>query len=791
MLWLCNDIIVLILKELQDDTKSLYSCLLVNRTWCRLTVPILWQNPSNKKDYISYKVCNILFNVVLSHLSEESRNNLKNQGIDLFKEKYQQPLFNYISFWRHLNLHNLEYIMENVFTKNFEMSKKSTIGNEIMKLFINSETKFVSLTIPKVNLCHISGSELCFSKLEYLDCDYTNSNILERLAIMSTSIKNLIFNYEYNNTINNHGINRLIEVQKNLKRINFNSKLPRDELFCKTLEESMIKCADTLQYLKISWIPVPKFFSYLINLVSLEIINFTDRTNLNYLGKGIFPLLNSLKSLKVVDVPSNICKNIIDSTKGNLIEISIIYEYQQYNPDDNGELIQKIYQKCPNLKFLELTMYKENISEFKNLLINCQSLISLEIIDHNIKWNKLFEVLKFSPISLFRFKFSTEFKVLFLNLKHLKLFLDNWKDRNPMLLHLNIGYFFITGSRQLQQYIKLRRRLNVFLQEYKAKEFDVIVSPKWTKDFKWTVNIKYVTLVGLKNSILAINQTPALENDGAVLNILNDNGKYSPRTDQDLREMLQQLFVSKSSFKFTVHIETPLNPFNEWTFPKLCELYGLSDDPNPNINVYPVFHFGCVDTKNEKYKKRCVNFLMNWRLELQQLLSTYPMRPPKVSTRRKRKANEIDDGHGCGSERQDGEDLGHITWLLEELQKVDSAVNLDKEREIQKHRSLGSLAESQILLLSLSIAWSKRILKLLQLPGIKERLEEDRKKYCNLTALKEWEEAGEPFSEDEEVLCMKNEKNEAHHFANSRAVDNNTKSKSEPQNMRSIRRGQN
>ncbi|UZN99887.1 uncharacterized protein OCT59_001150 [Rhizophagus irregularis] len=27
----------------------------------------------------------------------------------------------------------------------------------------------------------------------------------------------------------------------------------------------------------------------------------------------------------------------------------------------------------------------------------------------------------------------------------------------------------------------------------------------------------------------------------------------------------------------------------------MCELYGLSDDPNPSIDVYPVFHCGCVD----------------------------------------------------------------------------------------------------------------------------------------------------------------------------------------------------
>lgn len=68
----------------------------------------------------------------------------------------------------------------------------------------------------------------------------------------------------------------------------------------------------------------------------------------------------------------------------------------------------------------------------------------------------------------------------------------------------------------------------------------------------------------------------------------------------------------------------------------------------------------------------------------------------------------------------------------------------------------------------------KRIQEILKIPGIKEELEEDRKKYFNLTAFKEWQEAGEPFEEDEEVLYMKNEKNKAHHgviSANFRSVD--------------------
>jgi hypothetical protein len=64
-------------------------------------------------------------------------------------------------------------------------------------------------------------------------------------------------------------------------------------------------------------------------------------------------------------------------------------------------------------------------------------------------------------------------------------------------------------------------------------------------------------------------QLPALENDGAELNLINDGDKYSPQNDQDLREILC-IFVSNKKLKFTVFIETPSKPFSDWSFPKVC-----------------------------------------------------------------------------------------------------------------------------------------------------------------------------------------------------------------------------
>ncbi|CAG8577555.1 12800_t:CDS:2, partial [Ambispora gerdemannii] len=151
-------------------------------------------------------------------------------------------------------------------------------------------------------------------------------------------------------------------------------------------------------------------------------------------------------------------------------------------------------------------------------------------------------------------------------------------------------------------------------------EFDVVVSPKRTKGFKWTVNIEHATLEALKDSIHAVYQTPALENDGAVFNVVCDSRKYSPRNDQALREMLR-LLVSKNNLKFTVFIETPSKAFNNWTFPKVCQLYNLSEDPNPDVSVFPTFSCGCSDTKNVNFQVALDKLMV----ELQTRLATTPI----------------------------------------------------------------------------------------------------------------------------------------------------------------------
>ncbi|PKK61570.1 hypothetical protein RhiirC2_791621 [Rhizophagus irregularis] len=460
-----KDVISLILKELYDRGNTLYSCLLVDRTWYEMTVPILWKNPF--RFHLKEKAHIIIINVILSYLPEESRVNLRNQGIELINT-YQQPLLNYISFWRYLNLSVLEKMIETFVTDtNINQSKIDIIGLEIMNIF-NRNTKFYFLcNYSRYNFT--SGTELCFSELGYLRCTSTqNSSILAgRLAILNTSIKKLNFDILYFST-HNCGITKLIEGQKNLNEVIFNNKylVTLKEYIVRPLEEALIKCADTIQYLKIDWKPVTNLFSHLVNLISLEIHAFRQKNwnHLNHLEKISLP---HLKYLKAHYVPSKILASLIENTIGNLIEISIIYGQSDY---DEGRLIHAIYQNCPNLNYLKLSLFSENFSEFENLLINCQILNGLEIFcvhDYQINWKILFEILtRSTPISLFKFKFiySIFNSYLNINLESLKLFLDNWKDRSSMLLQI-FSSGVMLNVEQKQHLLKLED----LLQKYKTK----------------------------------------------------------------------------------------------------------------------------------------------------------------------------------------------------------------------------------------------------------------------------------------------------------------------------------
>src|ERR1043166_937775 len=183
-----RDVLYLIFKDLQHENNALYLCLSVNKIWCETIIPILWKNPWK----YSRKGKRELLNVIMSHLSDESRRNLRSQGIQLLANLYQRPLFDYISFCRYLNTNEINMIIETKYSTH-EMSKISIVKHEIFNLFISGNAKFTHLYIPyqfDFQIHIIPGAKQCFSELEFLHCNTSiNDNVLFGLTELCESIR--------------------------------------------------------------------------------------------------------------------------------------------------------------------------------------------------------------------------------------------------------------------------------------------------------------------------------------------------------------------------------------------------------------------------------------------------------------------------------------------------------------------------------------------------------------------------------------------------------------------------
>ncbi len=99
---LLNDII----QYFHHDYKTLHSCILVNRLWCRLSIPLLWEDPFSMKFPKNHN----FIKIYLHHLNDDDKTKLNECGIsnDIFPSN---TLFNYPSFIQCLNTHKIRYFI--------------------------------------------------------------------------------------------------------------------------------------------------------------------------------------------------------------------------------------------------------------------------------------------------------------------------------------------------------------------------------------------------------------------------------------------------------------------------------------------------------------------------------------------------------------------------------------------------------------------------------------------------------------------------------------------------------
>ncbi|KAF0508687.1 f-box domain-containing protein [Gigaspora margarita] len=173
--------------------KSLFSCLLINRQWCRIIVPILWSNPA---------LCDKSFiRTCLLSLNSEEQSSLIPFNIIL--PKNSKPLFEYTSHITSINNNLSDGI--NDWLKNeshrFLNEPMNAIKCSLISMFLRTSRKLKYLSFSGIIYNHIILAENISENTTLISLNFSHNylNSQERKLILlalskNSSLTSLIFN---------------------------------------------------------------------------------------------------------------------------------------------------------------------------------------------------------------------------------------------------------------------------------------------------------------------------------------------------------------------------------------------------------------------------------------------------------------------------------------------------------------------------------------------------------------------------------------------------------------------
>src|ERR1051326_6247567 len=103
-----------IIQTLRNDFKTLYSLALVNRFWCRLSIPLLWEDPFSIKYQKQEDLTSHFLDVYYLFFNDDDKNKVKEMKYNYKpNSNLYNPLFNYPSLIKTLNLQRMKMHVEN------------------------------------------------------------------------------------------------------------------------------------------------------------------------------------------------------------------------------------------------------------------------------------------------------------------------------------------------------------------------------------------------------------------------------------------------------------------------------------------------------------------------------------------------------------------------------------------------------------------------------------------------------------------------------------------------------
>ncbi|PKC09662.1 hypothetical protein RhiirA5_415326 [Rhizophagus irregularis] len=445
-----KDTLFLVFKELQDDSKSLFSCLMVSRLWCDTSIPILWRNPWSYSD-INYTNKSYLFIILTRYLSDDIKKFIT-ERIHLDSVVVKSLQFDYLSFCRSINVDTINII----FSIGSPLAyNKFFMQQEFYSFFMRKcpELKYLDMSSIKHQIFYFPEAKARLESLYELKCDTSiDSSYFYGLSQFCQYIQKLIIiNID---TKINHGIVKLIEVQKNLKHFEWKDDFDDDliENPYKEVFRALEKKANSLNYLKIR----PFYIEYrliqeaLINFYKLKVLVidgylFIAEEQLEQLRMIAYHELEVIKvDYNQLDIISSIIENSGRCLKKILFKPYDIVDLDDFDDVDFNKsslnFIRKVYENCPYIEYLSIIFpsSKEHFIEFEKLLKICQNLKSLLIVLWNRDEVETYEkngeellkiLIRSAPTNLKEIRPGDEFKF---SLESLEDFLEKWRGRRAL-----------------------------------------------------------------------------------------------------------------------------------------------------------------------------------------------------------------------------------------------------------------------------------------------------------------------------------------------------------------------
>jgi hypothetical protein len=434
------DCLVEIFEYLDGYHETLYSCLLVNRLWCVVSVRILWRGIKN---YYTLITC----------LPNELKKIISENGITISTSK--PLLFNYVSFCKSISVYELNVNIEQILLKKRQcvpiqsskdikkqqyvsiqtlkdikeqqrvsiQSSKDIITQEIFKFLMNQITKLIidefSPNYMMIFTRHLESRDRLLNNITELH-SYSDAytEFFHQLSQICHSIQTLKIMLK---TVISNGLIDLISVQKNLKYLymsQYNSF---------GIENLLKKIPNTL--ISFAFKIIMGFPNYLYPIENIYIHypfdqqryrdqqSYRDQRREEHFNSNFVILRQIMKFLK--------------NNGRNLKQIHFNIDYDPLN--------ETIRECCKNIRILHIKLTDEKKRGLSKLCSFFDALPLLESIKIEIRYTynekSLFNcVIEKSPKNFCELKLKLSYNIdkqSLLTPEELELFLKSWKNRIP------------------------------------------------------------------------------------------------------------------------------------------------------------------------------------------------------------------------------------------------------------------------------------------------------------------------------------------------------------------------